>query len=196
MSPCETSNETGFLEYPTQAFDYFRDQGVSQVICEEKHMGSRAVVVICKDANTARERFGVAEGESGIVYTRTGQRFFNDPDLEAALLHRVITAMSKTGFWDKFETAWACLDCELMPWSAKAQELLRSQYAAFGAAGRISVPNAVSLLEQTAQRLGRRADGRIVEVLERLKSTNANLDRFTTAYRQYCWTVKYSGGSI
>ena len=67
MSPCETSNETGFLEYPTQAFDYFRGQGVSQVICEEKHMGSRAVVVIRKDANTARERFGVAEGESGIV---------------------------------------------------------------------------------------------------------------------------------
>ena len=189
MSPCETSNETGYLEYPTQAFDYFRGQGVSQVICEEKHMGSRAVVVVCKDADTARERFGVAEGESGIVYTRTGRRFFNDSDLEAALLDRIITAMSKTGFWDKFNTAWACLDCELMPWSAKAQELLRSQYAAVGAAGRISVPNAVSLLEQTAKRLGGNADGRIVEVLERLKMTNANLDRFTTAYRQYCWTV-------
>ena len=189
MSPCETSNETGFLEYPTQSFDYFRSQGVSQVICEEKHMGSRAVVVVCKDANIARERFGVTEGESGIVYTRTGRRFFNDSDLEAALLHRVITSMSKTGFWDKFKTAWACLDCELMPWSAKAQELLRSQYAAVGAAGRISVPNAVSLLEQTAKRIGANADGRMVEVLERLKITNTNLDRFTTAYRQYCWTV-------
>ena len=146
-------------------------------------------MVVCKDVNTARERFGVAEGESGIVYTRTGRRFFNDPDIEAALLHRVITAMSKTGFWDKFKTAWACLNCELMPWSAKAQELLRSQYTAVGAAGRISVPNAVSLLEQTAHRLGEKADGRIVEVLERLKITNANLDRFTTAYRHYCWTV-------
>ncbi len=189
MSPCETSPEHGFLEYPTQAFDYFRSQGVSQVICEEKHMGSRAVVVVCKDANAARERFRVTEGESGIITTRTGRRFFNDPELEAALLDRIITAMSKTRFWDKFKTAWACLDCELMPWSAKAQELLRSQYAAVSAAGRVSVPHAVSLLEKTAKRIDGNGDGRINEVLERLKITNANLDRFTTAYRQYCWSV-------
>lgn len=189
MSPCETSPEHGFLEYPTQAFDYFRSQGVSQVVCQEKHMGSRAVVVVCKDAKAARERFGVTEGESGIVTTRTGRRFFNDPELEAALLERIVTAMSKIGFWDKFKTAWACLDCELMPWSAKAQELLRSQYAAVSAAGRVSVPHAVSLLEKTAKRLDGNGDGRINEVLERLKITNTNLDRFTTAYRQYCWTV-------
>src|SRR5690606_31908192 len=82
MSPCETSPDRGFLECPTQAFDYFRSQGVSQVICEEKHMGSRAVVVVCKGANAARERFGVTEGESGMDTTRTGRRFFNDPELE------------------------------------------------------------------------------------------------------------------
>lgn len=190
MSPCETSYEDGFLEHPTQAFDYFRSQGVPQVICEEKHMGSRAVVVVCKDADAARERFGVTEGESGIVYTRTGRRFFNDAELEAAFLDRIITAMSKTDFWDKFNTTWACLDCELMPWSAKAQELLRSQYAAVGAAGRVSVPQTVDLLEQTAERVGGNGDGRIVEVLDRLRATNANLDRFTTAYRQYCWSVE------
>lgn len=130
--------------YPTQAFDYFRSQGVPHVICEEKHMGSRAVVVVCKDADSARERFGVTEGESGIVYTRTGKGFFNDAELEVAFLDRIVTAMSQTGFWDKFSTTWACLDCELMPWSAKAQELLRSQYAAVGAAGRVSVPNETS----------------------------------------------------
>ena len=187
MSPCETSTEAGFLEHPTQAFDYYRRQGVPQVICEEKHMGSRAVVVVCKDADTARERFGVIEGEVGIVYTRTGRRFFNDANLESEFLNRIIAAMSKTGFWDEFNTSWACLDCELMPWSAKAQELLRSQYAAVGAAGRASVPTTVAMLEQTAERIN--GNGRIVEVLDRLKITNSNLDRFTTAYRQYCWTV-------
>jgi len=54
----------------------------SQLTCEEKHMGSRAVVVICRDEDSARKRFGVADGETGIVYTRTGRRFFNDVDLK------------------------------------------------------------------------------------------------------------------
>lgn len=190
MSPCETSTEDGFLEHPTQAFDYYRSHGVPQVICEEKHMGSRAVVIVCKDADAARARFGVTEGEAGIVYTRTGRRFFNDSDLEAAFLDRIVATMAQTSFWDKFDTTWACLDCELMPWSAKAQELLRSQYAAVGAAGRVSVPHTVSLLEQTARRIGSNGDDRIVEVLDRVKSTNTNLDRFTAAYRQYCWSVE------
>lgn len=189
MSPCETSGEAGFLEHPIQAFEHFRSQGVPQVICEEKHMGSRAVVVVCRDTDTARERFGVTEGEIGIVYTRTGRRFFKDTELETAFLQRIVTAMSRTDFWNKFQTSWACLDCELMPWSAKAQELLRSQYAAVAAAGRISVPDTVALLEQTAERINVNGQGRLREVLHRFQTTNSNLQRFTTAYRQYCWTV-------
>ena len=85
MSPCETSGEAGLLEHPAEAFAYYRSQGAPQVICEEKHMGSRAVVIVCRDEQAARERFGVADGEIGIVYTRTGRRFFNDPDLERQL---------------------------------------------------------------------------------------------------------------
>ena len=49
MSPSETTNEPGLLEHPAEAFAYFRNQGVPQVVCEEKHMGSRAVVVVCRD---------------------------------------------------------------------------------------------------------------------------------------------------
>ena len=64
--------------------------------------------------------------------------------------------MDATGFWDEFKTDWACLDCELMPWSAKAQELLRSQYAAVGAAGRASLPKAVAALRQAAERSAQR----------------------------------------
>src|SRR5437588_952732 len=89
MSPCETSSEPGLLEHPAEAFGYYRSQGASQVICEEKHMGSRAVVVICQDEPAARERFGVTGGEVGIVYTRTGRRFFNEPALEAQVVNRV-----------------------------------------------------------------------------------------------------------
>ncbi len=119
MSPCETTTAAGLLEHPAEAFAYYRSQGVPQVVCEEKHMGSRAVVIVSQDQDAARERFGVTEPEAGIIYTRTGRRFFSSLDLERDLLERLRDSLSASGFWDEFQTTWACLDCELMPWSAK-----------------------------------------------------------------------------
>src|SRR5262249_1400335 len=121
MSPCETSSQPGLLEHPAEAFAYYRTQGAPAVVCEEKHMGSRAVVIVCRDEHAARERFGVGEDEIGIVYTRTGRRFFPEADLERQMLDRVRRALTAADFWESFGTTWACLDCELMPWSAKAQ---------------------------------------------------------------------------
>ncbi|MCA8961977.1 MAG: polynucleotide kinase-phosphatase, partial [Planctomycetes bacterium] len=92
MSPSETSERPGYLEYPDESFRHFRGRGVSEVICEEKHMGSRAILVACRDEDVVRERFGVTTGELGAVYTRTGRRFFDDPMLERALLDRVRAA--------------------------------------------------------------------------------------------------------
>ena len=160
MSPCETSGEPGLLEHPAEAFAYYRNEGVPRVVCEEKHMGSRAVVIACRDERAARERFGVAEGEPGIVFTRTGRRFFNDQDLERRFLARVCAALTASDLWGRLETTWALLDAELMPWSAKAQELLRTQYAAVGAAGLASLPRAVAVLEQAAAPAGRARPGR------------------------------------
>lgn len=190
MSPSETTAEAGLLEHPAEAFSYYRSQGVPQVVCEEKHMGSRAVVVVCRDADSARDRFGVTEGEAGIIYTRTGRRFFNDPALEAALLERISTAMTTANFWETFDTSWACFDCELMPWSAKAQELLRSQYAAVGAAGKSSLPEVVSVLERTSQRLADDNRHNAEELLGRFNHRREAIDQFVTAYRQYCWPVE------
>jgi len=59
MSPCETSQEAGRLEHPADAFAYYQRAGIEQVICEEKHMGSRAVVIVCRDEEAVREHFGV-----------------------------------------------------------------------------------------------------------------------------------------
>lgn len=190
MSPSETSAQPGVLEHPAEAFRYFRTQGVAQVVCEEKHMGSRAVMVICRDQESARERFGIVEDEIGIVYTRTGRRFFDDLEIESQFLHRVQTALTKTDFWEQFNTTWACFDCELLPWSAKAQELLRSQYAAVGVAGRASLPRAVSLLEQTAQRSESDVQQLIEQVQSRYQTRLDNIRQFVTAYRQYCWPVE------
>jgi protein phosphatase len=189
MSPCETSDEPELLEHPAEEFAYYRSQGAPQVVCEEKHMGSRAVVVVCRDEQAARERFGVAEGEAGIVYTRTGRRFFNDPALEREFLGRVRVALTAADFWAALETTWVCLDCELMPWSAKAQELLRQQYAAVGAAGRAALPRAVAALGQAAERLQGEHKEKLGASLQAYQRREQDVAAFVAAYRRYCWPV-------
>jgi len=185
MSPCETTDLPGFLEHPKQAFSYYRNEGVPLVICEEKHMGSRTVVIVCRDCEVARKRFGISEDESGICYTRTGRRFFDDPSIERELLARVRAAADASKLWDELKTDWLCLDCELMPWSAKAQELLRSQYAAVGAA------STVALRETTdAVQMALAHNSEIEPLLLQMRQREELAARFVTAYRRYCWPVR------
>ena len=184
MSPSETCKEGPLLEHPREAFAYYRKNGVPRVVCQEKHMGSRAVLVVCRDADVSRERFGATDGKQGVVYTRTGRPFFPDEAREAAVVERVAAAMAGAGFWERFETDWICLDAELMPWSAKAQALLKSQYAAVGASGTTGLDRAVALLEQASTRNGEGND-----LLERMRSRREMLGSYVDAYRRYCWTV-------
>ncbi|HEU5226647.1 MAG TPA: polynucleotide kinase-phosphatase [Ktedonobacteraceae bacterium] len=184
MSPCETSKEPGLLEHPAEAFAYYQQEEIAKVICEEKHMGSRSVVIVCRDEDAARRRFGVVGEGIGICFTRTGRRFFDDSALEAELLGRVQLALQTSGFWEKFQTDWVCLDCELMPWSVKAQALLLRQYAAVGAASGVSLKQAVALLEQTCTRgidTG--------ELLDVYRQHQGLARRYVDAYRRYCWPV-------
>jgi protein phosphatase len=189
MSPCETSRETGLLEHPGEAFAYYRTQGAPQVICEEKHMGSRAVVIVCRDEQAAKERFGVHEGAIGIVYTRTGRHFFNEAELEGKFLDRVRTALTAADLWTGLDTTWVCLDCELMPWSAKARQLLESQYAAVGAAGQASLPRAVASLARAAGRLDGEEKSKAELVKSECQRREEHIGQFVAAYRQYCWPV-------
>jgi protein phosphatase len=183
MSPSETTSEPGLLEHPAEAFSYYRHQGVPHVVCEEKHMGSRAVVILCRDEDTARQRFGVIDDGAGLVYTRTGRRFFADTELEAELLSRLQAAVGAAGIWSELETDWICLDAELLPWSAKAQELLRHQYAAVGAAARAGMSETVSALSRVHER------GQGESLLERFRERARLADLYVQAYRRYCWDV-------
>ncbi|HZO57535.1 MAG TPA: polynucleotide kinase-phosphatase [Bryobacteraceae bacterium] len=180
MSPSETSTREDYLEYPTEAFAYFRKNGVERVVCEEKHMGSRAVVVVCRDVQAAHRRFGTVDGRRGVCYTRTGRPFFPDPATEAAFLGRVAGALERTGFFEEFATDWFCLDCELMPWSAKARELIQQQYAAVGAAGETALTSALHAIAQSPA-AGHLRD-RFSERLDRVLG-------YRKAYRHYCWPV-------
>lgn len=200
MSPCETSKLPDYLEHPLEAFEYYRSRGIKQVVCEQKHMGSRAVIILCRDAETAKERFGVLDGSTGLIYTRTGRHFFEEAhrELEQQILDRLRSQLTATDFWGEYSTDWICLDTELMPWSAKAQKLLVEQYAPAGRAGRSGLQNAVAALEQAAQlqthtfAVEERASGQNVDlraVLENYKQRRESLDQYTDAYRQYCWPV-------
>jgi protein phosphatase len=185
MSPTETTEKPGLLEHPAEAFAYFRREGVPRVVCEEKHMGSRAVVIVCRDEDAARGRFGVVGEDIGICYTRTGRRFFDDRKIEKEFLEKVRGAVDAVGFWQQFETDWICLDAELMPWSAKAQELLRQQYAAVGAAAKASLTETVASLEHLASKNGD-ALPLIEKYKQRLEATKLYID----SYRRYCWPVQ------
>jgi polynucleotide kinase-phosphatase len=151
MSPSETSVRPDLLEHPDEAFAYFRSQDVERVMCEVKHMGSRAIVIAGRNAAAIESRFGI-EGEKGIVYTRTGRRFFDDPSLEEGVLDAVRAAMDATGLWGELETDWVCLDCELMPWSLKAQALIEKQYAPIDIAARHSTAAELAALAHAANR--------------------------------------------
>jgi protein phosphatase len=147
-------------------------------------MGSRAVVVVCRDEATAQERFGVDTGELGAIYTRTGRPFFDDPALTEAALARIRGAAGLAGLWDELETGWLVLDCELLPWSAKAFDLIRSQYAAVGAAARAGLAATGAVLEQAAAR------GLDLGELPAATAARAGyVDRYSEAYRRYVWPV-------
>ena len=181
MAPCATSALPHLLEHPAEAFDAYRDDGIAQVICEEKHMGSRTVVLVCRDQQVAQARFGADTGTTGAVYTRTGRPFFA-ADRTEQLLTGLRAAITAAGLWDELGTGWLLLDSELLPWSAKADELLRDQYAAVGAAARANLPAALQVL-RAAQDSG--LD--VTTLLGRTQARAANADAFTDAYRRYCW---------
>ncbi|MER8002601.1 polynucleotide kinase-phosphatase [Streptomyces sp. NPDC095613] len=181
MAPTATSGREGYLEHPAEAFAQYRADGVERVVCEEKHMGSRAVALVCRDAATARERFGV-HGPTGAVHTRTGRPFFDDAAVTEEILRRLRDAVTAAGLWQELDTDWLLLDAELMPWSVKAAGLLRSQYAAVGAAAGAAFPVVTGALEAAVARGVAAGD-----LLAAQRSRAGDAAAFTAAYRRYCW---------
>ncbi|MEV6377976.1 polynucleotide kinase-phosphatase [Streptomyces sp. NPDC051773] len=184
MAPTATSHVEGYLEHPAEAFAQYQEDGVARVVCEEKHMGSRAVVLVCRDADAARARFGV-DGPTGSLYTRTGRPFFDDEARTELVLARIREAVTAAGLWDELDTDWLLLDAELMPWSLKASGLLRTQYAAVGAASGAVFPGALTALEGAA---ARGVD--VGDLLGRQRERAADAAAFTEAYRRYCWPTE------
>ncbi|MDR5700211.1 polynucleotide kinase-phosphatase [Agromyces aerolatus] len=175
MSPPATSKREHLLEHPDEAFAYYRSEGVNDLVCEEKHMGSRAVVVLTRNP----QRFDAPAGWRGVVFTRTGRAFFDDR-LTDEFLQRLDAAVEQAGLWAELETDWLVLDAELLPWSLKAGELIRAQYASVGAGATAALPRAVAALEQAS------AGGvEVRDLLQRTRQRKEDAESYVDAYRAY-----------
>lgn len=130
-------------------------------------MGSRAVVYLRADG--------------GSIYTRTGRAFL-PPPLTSRLLDRLRQATQKAGIFDELGCDWLLLDAELLPWSLKAEGLLREQYAAVGAAGRLALPAAIDILESAA---ARGLD--VADLTGRLREQAQDIAAYDAAWRRYAW---------
>ena len=180
MSPAETSAMDGWLERPEEALAYYATKGVKTLVAEEKHMGSRGLILLARNQEVAERRFGVQDGSRGVIVTRTGRRFFNDTALEPAVMHRIDAAMEASGLWSELATDWVLWDAEILPWSMKAGSLVRGQYAAVGSA-------AVAGLDALSQML-EAARARGVEIGELADATSARLEdaiQYRDAYNRY-----------
>ncbi len=183
IAPVDSSKLPDVLEHPAEAFGYYRSQNVSTVMCQEKHAGSRAVVIVCRSEAVVKERFGIENSGIGICYTRTGRRFFDEPKLEFDLLSRLNTALDKVGFWKTHSTDWVCLDCELMPWSLRAQGLLKNRYVPVGVAAKKGLGAAIAHVKE----VGDRAD--VSKLLTQYQQRSHLVDKYVSAYSQNCWPV-------
>ena len=152
-------------------------------------MGSRAVV-----DRLPRRGGGAASGSAsptasvGIVYTRTGRRFFDDADAGAALLDRVRDARStRAGLWDELDTDWVLprLRADAVVGQGAGAAARRSTRRRRGGARRAAAAR---------RRAGARPPARGVDVGDAAstrmpRAASADVERFVAAYRRYCWPV-------
>jgi polynucleotide kinase-phosphatase len=184
MAPSSTSDVDGYLEHPARALADYAKMGVTEIVCQEKHMGSRAVVLVARTPAAAASAFGI-EGD-GAVWTRTGRPFF--PDAQP-LLARVRDAVGAAGLWDDLGTDWLMLDTEIMPWSAKAQGLIRDQYAPVGIAAGAALPAALAVLDAALAR--NLPDPATLPALRaRFAERDANAAGFRAVIDRYVWPVE------
>ena len=89
-------------------------------------MGSRAILFLFRDTEASKKHTGIES--LGVIYTRTGRRFF-DVKTEEQLILNINRDLHESGYFEKYETDYVLLDAEIMPWNLKAKELIRNQYA-------------------------------------------------------------------
>lgn len=182
MSPTPSvSADESYLEHPQEAFDYFRSQGVTTMVAEKKHMGSRAVLLLFRDEQAAVSYIG--RPALGTIYSRTGRAFF-DRETEVQVLARLNADLVQAGYFTRYNTEMLLLDAEIIPWNLKARELIATQYAHVAEAAEMDREHLLVKLRQ-AEAAGRDVSGWVQEMEAKLHSVQV----FRQAFQQYCWDV-------
>ncbi|SCB86986.1 MULTISPECIES: polynucleotide kinase-phosphatase [Priestia] len=171
----------GYLEHPKEAFDYYQSNDVQTMVVEKKHMGSRGVLLLFKDKETAVHYVG--RETLGTIYTRTGRSFFAK-DVEEQILSTLNEDLMRSNYFSKYNTDFVLLDAEILPWNLKAKELISSQYAHVA---EVALLDRRKLSEKLKKALkhNQSIETWLSEVNLKLK----NAEVFNEVFQKYCWNI-------
>lgn len=183
MSPTpKPAAEEGYLEHPNEAIDYYRELGITRLIAEKKHMGSRAILLLFKNEDAAEQAIG--RRTKGIIYTRSGRRFF-ESEQELEVVTRLHQSLTSNDYFTSHQTEFVLLDAEILPWNLKARELIRNQYAHVAEQALLDRAQLKRSLESAVNRV----DG-VREWYTEVSQKLEQAETFKQAYQTYCWDVK------
>ena len=114
MSPPQPATEPPYLEHPNEGFSYYEKKGQSELIVQEKVDGVRAILILCKDAQTAKTHFGSQDHRLGRIYSRYGRPLLPDAE-EKAFLENLSQAATAANLWTALGTDWLCIEGQLSP---------------------------------------------------------------------------------
>lgn len=110
MAPAPSDPEGNDLESLAKALDYYRQNGVTDVVLQPKHMGSRCNAYLNKNVDAC-----YAVSRNGFV-------------IKQVELKPVFQKMIDSGIFDFERYEWFVVDGELMPWHALGSGLIEGQY--------------------------------------------------------------------
>ncbi len=152
ISPPTSSNLPGTLEHPAQAFDYYRKKNLIQVAAWACPVGTRVVVVLCRNDAVAQKRFHFVGDSLGTVYTRTGRPFFKEKDENQHLIQKLVKGMELAEVWDTLKTDWLCFEAIISPLSQFAIDFESEIYSPVVGAGHDFLNLASEKLQKAAER--------------------------------------------
>ncbi|GGA88655.1 polynucleotide kinase-phosphatase [Ornithinibacillus halotolerans] len=179
-SPKPSALDT-YLEHPKEVIDYYLSMGVEKMVAEKKHMGSRGILLIFKDTDTALQAIG--RNTLGTIYTRTGRKFF-DEETEKEILTKLNQSLIANDYFSKYNTEYVLLDAEIMPWNLKAKELISNQYAHVSENAILDRATLKNKLETAA-----RTNQDVIDWLAEYESKLENAYVFQEVFQKYCWNV-------
>lgn len=182
MSPTPaTSSLEYYLEHPKEAIDYYRNMGIERMVAQKKHMGSRGILFLFRDIEVGRKYVG--RETLGVIYTRTGRRFF-DIETEGKVLARINKSLTNSDYFNKYHTEFILLDAEIMPWNLKAKELISSQYAHVAENAILDRSILKGRIENAIEN-----NGDLARWLNEYDEKLTNALVFKEVFQKYCWEI-------